>query len=128
MENLPKQSQSPWRYSGHLFKDPKGHIYMTSERGNFSIGLDSDESIDQKSLNAYGEEIVKCVNACQGIKDPENTLPKMLEILKSLGELLELCGSDTTQGPTQTQKIKDFLGTIHQNKCEEVNKILQKLK
>jgi len=103
-----------WRYSGHLFKEPAGHIYLSAGKDHYAIGLKAEEKLDQADLNDYGQKIASCLNACQGIENPQETIAEVKETLKSLSQMIETSHEDFKENSCQIkQSLKELLAKFH---------------
>jgi len=69
----------------------------------------------QNGVNpANAKRIVSCVNACQGIEDPETTIKELIEML---GEVLDVCELNMDDMEPETIEVIQKASTLHANCC-----------
>jgi len=80
---MSKHTKEPWAWSWSR-KDEANIITSNNLPDEECLGACfCDESISDEERDANSERIVACVNACEGIKNPD-AVPEMLKALKQL--------------------------------------------
>lgn len=87
---MNKHTSGPWicgDYSGYISSENMGYVPLVTP---FLVEANRDnQNGPTPEAQANAARIVACVNACEGIKDPEEMVPEMMNFIHELTEVDE---------------------------------------
>ncbi len=98
-------------------KDDNQAVIFDPESGDILFRYDNEWPAH---INA-AQRVLDCVKACNGIKDPEKTIPKLIELAKFSKKLDEHYLQITDQTPVKVRYILDDINELAKKALEGVS-------
>jgi len=109
-----KHTPGPWHIEEHnqkdrhnigiVSEDEKGNAWVICSMNRIKNPLWNESITELDRANAI--RIRDCVNACEGMDDPGETVPEMLEVLKELIKALDNCPGNFNYSPLIEDKAR----------------------